>query len=165
MLNSDLEAKILALTGSALGNITWAFMGVGGGLWKICKGIAVRYAKKGMYEVLDYQTILTIHDDKGKNASLAKIEKVRFLQDNVIAYQDQAWGDGKILLNYQCSPGVPVDFYRTGYRTHILISLRDLKNKRAVTEFNIRWDMKNCFLKPTGYWSTDINHSTGHIKV
>jgi hypothetical protein len=31
------------------------------------------------------------------------------MQDNVIAYQDQAWGDGEILLNYRCTPGTPVD--------------------------------------------------------
>lgn len=118
-----------------------------------------------MYEVLDYQTKLTIHDPKGKSATLTKYEKVRFLQDNIIAYQDQGWGDGKILQNYRCSPGVPVDFYRTGYKTYILISLRTLKNKGDVTEFNFQWKMKDCFLKPTGFWGTDICHWTDHVKV
>ena len=72
-----------------------------------------------MYEVLDLETKLTIHDPKCKSVTLSKYEKVRSLQDNIIAYQDQAWGDGGILQNYRCSPGIPVDFYRTGYKTHV----------------------------------------------
>jgi len=31
---------------------------------------------------------------------------VRYLQDNVIAYRDQAWGDGEILVDYRCTPGI-----------------------------------------------------------
>ena len=108
---------------------------------------------------------MTIHDPKGKSATLTKYEKVRFLQDNIIAYQDQAWGDGKILQNYRCSPGVPVDTYRVGQKTYMLISLRALKTKGEATEFNIQWKMKNGFLKPTGFWCTDISHSTSHIKI
>jgi hypothetical protein len=123
------------------------------------------FSKKGMYEVLDFQTKLTLHDPEGKRATLTKYEKVRFLQDNIIAYQDQAWGDGRILQNYRCSPGIPVDFYRTGYKTYVLISLRTLKNKGDVSEFNFQWKMKDCFLKPTGFWGTDICHSTDHVKV
>ena len=118
-----------------------------------------------MYEVLDFQTKLTILDSKGKSATLTKYEKVRFLQDNIIAYQDQAWGDGKILQNYRCSPGVPVDMYRVGQKTYVLISLRALKTKGEITEFNIQWKMKNGFLDPTGFWCTDVSHSTNHIKT
>jgi hypothetical protein len=137
--------------------ITW--------IWKLFREIIRKYSKRGMYEVLEFQTKLTIHDPKGKSATLAKYEKVRFLQDNIIAYQDQAWGDGRILQNYRCSPGVPADFYRTGYKTYVLISLRTIKNKGDVTEFSFQWNMKDCFLKPTGFWSTDICHSTNHVKI
>ena len=136
-------------------------------IW-ICKLVqeAIRkYSKRGMYEVLDFQTTLVIHDPRGRSATLTKYEKVRFLQDNIIAYQDQGWGDGKILQNYRCSPGVPVDVYRVGQKTYVLISLRALKTKGEVTEFNIQWNMKNGFLEPTGFWCTDINHSTNHIKI
>ena len=118
-----------------------------------------------MYEVLNYETTLVILDNKGKDAIFTKNEEVRFLQNNVIAFQDQAWGDGKILINYKCSPGVPVDFYRSGHKTHILISLRDVKQKGDRAKFNIKWKIRNGFLKSNGYWATDINHITKKIKV
>lgn len=121
--------------------------------------------KPGLYEVLDYQTTLDLHDTKGKEAKISKIEKVEFLQDNIIAYQDQAWGDGKILQNYQCSPGIPVDQYRSGHKTIILISLRGIKNKGDIEEFRTTWKMKNGFLKSTGFWETSINHSTKRVTV
>jgi hypothetical protein len=38
-----------------------------------------------------------LEDPEGKRATFKKREKVRYLQDNVIACQDQAWGDGDIL--------------------------------------------------------------------
>jgi len=152
-MSSPFGISMIALPGL----LTW--------LWKLIRNITKKYSKKGMYKVLDFQTILTIHDSKGKSATLTKYEKVRFLQDNIIAYQDQAWGDGRILQNYKCSPGVPVDFYRTGYKTYVLISLRTLKNKGDITEFNLQWKMKDCFVKATGFWGTDISHSTDHIKI
>ena len=152
-LSSPFGTSMMALPGL----LTW--------LWKMIRDITKKYSKKGMYEVLDFQTKLTIHDPKGKSANLTKYEKVRFLQDNIIAYQDQAWGDGKIFMNYRCSPGVPVDTYRVGQKTYILISLRASKTKGEITEFNIQWKMKNGFLDPTGFWCTDISHSTSHIKI
>ena len=118
-----------------------------------------------MYEVLNYETTLEILDAKGKDAILTKTEEVRFLQNNIIAFQDQAWGDGKILLDYQCSSGSPVDFYRSGHKTYILISLRDVKQKGDQTNFRIQWKIKNGFLKPMGFWATDVNHYTRNIKV
>ena len=69
---------------------------------------------KGLYEVLDYEATLELTDKKGKRAFVRKYEKVRYLQNNNIAFQDQAWGDGKILINYRCTPGFPVDTYRSG---------------------------------------------------
>ena len=63
------------------------------------------YAQEGMYKVLDYESTLEILDDKGKEAHFSKRKKVGYLQDNIVVYQDWAWGNGKILLNYQCNPG------------------------------------------------------------
>ena len=58
----------------------------------------------GMYEVLEYESTLELKDRGGKRAAFKKREKVRCLQDNVIAYQNQAWGDGEILVNCRCTP-------------------------------------------------------------
>lgn len=120
---------------------------------------------KGMYEVLEYEATLELKDIKGKKALVSKRERVRYLQDNVIAFQDQAWGDGKILQNYRCSPGVAIDMYRSGYKTIILISRREVKMRGDIDEFRIDWGIRQGFLKPTGFWAAEINHTTGNIKM
>ena len=104
-------------------------------------------------------------DASGKKAHFSKIKKIRYLQDEVIAYQDHAWGDGKILLNYQCSPGKAVDQYRAGFKTFVLISLRQIKNKGDVDKFNIEWDIQDGFLKSDGWWGTDVTFRTKQISA
>jgi hypothetical protein len=115
--------------------------------------------------VLEYESTLEIHDIKGTRATFKKIKKVRYLQDNIIAFQDYAWGDGEILINYRTNRGKPVDWYRSGYKTYILLSLRDAKNRGDIDEFNIQWDIRRGFLTEDGYWSTDISQRTKHLKV
>jgi hypothetical protein len=110
----------------------WADV-LGDALKALRKAIQGR-SHRGLYEVLDYESTLELKDCEGKTATFRKREKVRYLQDNVIAYQDQAWGDGEILLNYRCTPGTPVDRYRSGYKTTILISRREVKDKGDVDE-------------------------------
>jgi len=113
--------------------------------------LLVRF-RKGLYEVLDYEATLELKDKRGKRACVRKYEKVRYLQNNIVTFQDQAWGDGKILINYRCSPGFPVDTYRSGYINYILISLREVKNRGDVDEFHIDWGIHQGFLRPTGFW-------------
>jgi hypothetical protein len=134
-------------------------------IWTVIRKWLHSHSGGGMYEALDYESILDLKDRYGKNAVIKKCEKVRYLQNNIIAYQDQAWGDGKILENYRCTPGVPVDRYRLGYKTYILISLRAVKNKGDVDEFNIEWSIKEGFLLKTGFWATEINHRTRRITI
>ena len=138
---------------------------VAGEVWQIAKKIIQRQSSEGMYEVLDYETILELHDVKGIRATIKKRERIRYLQDNVIAYQDQAWGDSEILLGYRCVPGKPVDRYRSGYKTYILISRREVKNRGDVDEYRIQWGIRRGFLKPTGFWETEISQRTHRILV
>jgi len=132
--------------------------------WEILRRVVPRQPT-GIYEVLEYESTLELKDPEGKNAIFNKRESVRYLQDNIIAYQDQAWGDGEILLDYRCSPGTPVDQYRTGHKTYILISRREVKNKGDVDEFNIQWSIQRSFLQRTGYWETHVTHQTRYLKV
>jgi hypothetical protein len=74
-------------------------------------------------------SVLELQDPRSEVAVFEKRQKVRFLQDNIIAYQNYDWGDGNILADYKCSPGVPLDQYQDGFRYNILISLRETKNK------------------------------------
>jgi hypothetical protein len=134
-------------------------------VWVVGKRVLGSVLGQGMYEVLEYESTLELKDTKGKNALFRKRQKVRYLQDNIIAYQDQAWGDGKILLNYRCSPGVSVDRHRPGRKTYILISLREVKHRGEEDEFNIEWGIQNGFLRTKELWETEISHPTRHLKV
>jgi hypothetical protein len=119
----------------------------------------------GIYEVLDYEARLELLDAEGSKARFTKRQRVRFLQDNVIAYQDQAWGDGEFLVNYRCSPGVAADQYREGHKYRILISLRETKNRGDVAEFFIERTIKQGFTKSVEDFQIDIDHFTKHLKL
>lgn len=68
-------------------------------LWKVIRALSRGLADEGMYEVLSYESTLEIKGTNGKRAEFRKRQRVKYLQNNIIAYQDQAWGDGDILLN------------------------------------------------------------------
>ena len=121
------------------------------------------YAQEGMYRVLDYESTLEILDEKGKKAKFSKRKRVKYLQDNIVVYQDCAWGDGKILLNYQSNPGKQVDKYQFGYKTIILLSLHEIKNRGDVDGFHINWDIKDGFLQKEEFWETNISQKTKNL--
>ena len=126
-----------------------SWLDVLGDVGNVARKIVQGRPYRGLYEVLEYEATLELEDQEGKSATFKKREKVRYLQDNTIAYQDQAWGDGEILVDYRCSPGTPVDRYRSGYKTYILISRREVKNKGNVDEFNVEWGIRQGFLRHT----------------
>jgi len=148
-----------------LGGLDQLLIPLLGDLYGWGKSFIQKITKPGMYEVLNYETTLEILDTKGKDAILTKTEEVRFMQNNIIAFQDQAWGRGKILIDYKCKPGIPVDYYQFAHKTFIVISLRDVMQKGDITKFEIGWKIRNGFGEPSGFWSTDINHFTKRIKV
>lgn len=118
-----------------------------------------------MYEILEYEATLELTDTKGKNASFKKRQRVKFLQNNIIAFEDYAWGDGEILAEYQCSPGVVVDKYREGDRWNILISLRGTKSKGDIEEFHIERTEKNTFTQVEEWLQTEIRRRTHRLKM
>src|SRR5258708_16127239 len=116
-----------------------------------------------MYEVLELEERLELCEEHGKQAVLYKRERVRFLQDNIIAYQDQAWGDGNIFADYKCSPGKAVDQYREGYRYRILISLRETKKRGDVEEFHIERKIENGFIQDSEGFQLDVDHTMRNL--
>jgi hypothetical protein len=136
-----------------------------GRIWKIGRKIVRGLSREGIYEVLDYECQLELKGKDGRLANIKKREKIRYFQDYITSYQDQAWGDGGIFINYKCSPGLAVDEYRLGHNTYKLISLREFRNKGDMDEFNTEWSMQNGFLKSTGFWGTGINHRTKKVTV
>ena len=115
--------------------------------WRFIRKLLSRLAQEGMYEILDYDSVLELQDPQGKVAVFKRRQKVKFLQDNIIAYQDYAWGDGNILADYKCSPGVPLDQYQDGFRYNILISLLETKNRGDVVDF-VERTVTGGFTKP-----------------
>ena len=115
---------------------------------------------QGIYEVLNLDMCLELKDIQGKKAVLTKRQRVRFLQDYVIAFADQAWGDGEIFADYRCSPGVAVDRYREGYKYRVLISLRDTKNRGDTQEIFIERTIRNGFTKKTEDFQLQVEHPT-----
>ena len=115
--------------------------------------------------MLDYHMVLDLKDPMGKKAIYRKEQKVLYLQNNITAITDQAWGDGKILLDYRCSPGEAVDRYRSGHKTLILISLRQIRNRGEKDTIRIQWALKNSFLTETEEWTTSISHRTKRLHI
>jgi len=87
-------------------------------------------------EVQEFDLAVDLVDSKGLKAVFNKRLKVRFLQDRVIAFQDQVWGDGKALETYRISPGQVVDTYKDGDRWNVLVSLRRTRNRGEIEEFH-----------------------------
>jgi hypothetical protein len=158
-------SSIQKLLGTLISSTSLSWFEVLGDLWKIGRKLMRGLASEGMYEVLDYESTLEIQDENGKEATFHKHMQVRYLQDEIIAFQDYAWGDGDILLDYKTSRGRAVDRHRSGYKTHILLSLREVKNKGDTDEFNIYWRLRNGFLTPDGYWGTRVSHRMKRLKV
>lgn len=123
-----------------------------------------RQRNQGMYEIIDYETTLEL-SATGRTATFLKCQKVRFLQDNIISFQDYAWGEGEIFEYYKCSPGVMADRYRVGDRWNILISLRERKSRGDVEEFFIQSTFKDAYLKSDEWHQVEIRHNTKHLKM
>lgn len=159
----DITPNFLTKSVATLLGIPW--VGLLTEAWKLGRKILRGLANEGMYEVLEYESTLELQDREGKRAIFKKRKKVRYLQNNIIAYQDYGWGDGEHFHDYRAKPGIPVDQYKAGYKTYILLSLREVKNRGDVDEFHIQWKIKNGFLKTDGFWETDVSSRTRYMKV
>ena len=120
---------------------------------------------RGMYEILEYETTLELLDAQGRYANFYKRQKVRFLQDNIISFQDFAWGEGDPLSEYSCSPGVVADRYQHTDRWNILISLRETKSCGDIEEFHIFSSPKNSYTKKEEWQQVEIRHKTHKLQI
>lgn len=133
--------------------------------WRLISKWLREDATSGTYEVLDYDATLELRDRRGKVAIFKRREKVRFLQDHVIALQEWVWGDGELLADYRCSPGVPVDRYRDGLKQVILISLRETKGRGEVLEFNSERKIKDGFTTESEWFQIELNYKTRQLRM
>jgi hypothetical protein len=130
--------------------------------WQLLSRISTEQTV-GLYEVLDFDHELELCDPDGQRAIYRKRSTVRFLQDFVTSYQDQAWGLGNAFADYKCSPGVPVDRYRDGHKYRILISLRETKRRGETMKISIDRTVRGGFRNATGWSETEISHRTRHF--
>ena len=133
--------------------------------FRFLRQLTKRKRSNALYEILDYDVTLDLTDPTGAQAIFKRKQKVRFLQDHVIAYQDEAWGDGEVVAGYKCSPGAPVDMFRQGNRNLILISLRETKNRGDVLEFSIERTVKNGFTNEEEWLEVETRYPTKHLRV
>jgi len=136
-------------------------------LYRWGRSYVLRSTKLGAFEVLNYESTLEIMDVEGKHGKFNKVEKVRFIQNNLVAVQDQLWGFKKSITDYKCSPGAPVDFYQVGYKTYVVISLREVKSKDDEEVFNFQWHLCGKPVMRFGFWETNIDRFTHdlHLKI
>lgn len=118
-----------------------------------------------MYEILEYESTWEMLDTEGRLAIFRKRQRVKFLQNNIIAFEDYAWGDGDIFTDYKCAPGVVVDRYREGDRWNILISLRGTKNKGDIEEFYIERTVTNGFQNAEEWQQAEIRRRTRRLQM
>lgn len=124
-----------------------------------------RTSPEGLYEYLKYEFELELLDTRGRRARLTKHARVKFLQNNVIAFEDYAWGDGNVLASYSCSPGYVVDRYREGNRWNVLISLRESKQQNDIQDFYIESKLENALMGKEEWCQIEMQHRTRFAKI
>ncbi|TAK28811.1 MAG: hypothetical protein EPO21_21895 [Chloroflexota bacterium] len=67
---------------------------------------------KSPYEILNYESTLTLHDPRGMRATVKRRQEVRFLQEGVAGILDHVWGDGVTLTYYHNDAGKLADSFR-----------------------------------------------------
>lgn len=137
-------------------------------VWQAVQGLLAfwkREHSEGLYEMLEHDAVLELEDPKGGTARYKKRQRVKFLQNNVIAFQDHVWGDGRTLVDYRVSPGVDVDRYKNGDRWNVLISLRETKNRGDIEEFYIERKILRGFTRDEEWWQLEMQNETRWLKL
>src|SRR5438270_1157897 len=134
-------------------------------LYRSLRQLVEHESHEGLYEVLEYDATLELEDTKGETALFKKRLRVKFLQDYVLAFQDYVWGDGDVLVDYHCSPGIVVDRYQEGNRWNVLISLRQTKSSGDIEDFYIERTVKGGFTKADEWWQAEMQNQTDWLKL
>ena len=88
MVSNRTSKSLSTRLGSEIFSLPWLDILVG--IWKLTQKLWMQLSDEGMYEVVDYRSTLELLDKHGRRARLNKLERVRYLQNNIMAYQDQA---------------------------------------------------------------------------
>lgn len=128
--------------------------------------VFTRDRNDGVFEVLDYDSTLELRDERGELATIYRRQKVKFLQNHVVAFQDFVWGgQGEQLAEYIISPGRVAGIYPESNRWNILIALDEVKSKGDVVEFHIQRTIRNGFTQNIEWRQTEIWKRTRRARL
>ena len=119
----------------------------------------------GLYTILAYESTLELLDGQGQRALARKHQQVRFLQNDITAFEDIVYGDGDIFAGYTIAPGEAVDCYRDGDRWHVLVSLRQTKNRGDVDDFYVERMVQDGFLREEEWWQIELRHPVQRLSL
>jgi len=115
------------------------------------------------YEILDYRSVLTLHDPDGMRATFSREQTIRFVHDGVAAILDHAYGDGVLAIGYQNNAGdLDGSYIDAGWR-HFVIALRRRMARGEVLQFRVRRQAVAGFLKPEGWLETTLDHPIARL--
>src|SRR5713226_3123280 len=109
------------------------------------------------YEVLDYDGVLTLHDQKGLKATFKRRERVRFLQDGVGGMLEHLWGDG-ITVGFSNNAGMIGDTIRDAKARHLIVELKRSMAKGEELEFAVKRINMVGFTKSREWLETVVDH-------
>jgi len=116
------------------------------------------------YDVLDYQSTLTLHDKRGMYAGFERRQVVRFVQDGVSAILDHMWGDGVLVTDYDTDAGVVADVIRDNGRRHLVLDLKRRAREGQVLAFRTRRTAMAAFTADDEWLETTIDHPVQRLR-
>jgi len=119
----------------------------------------------GLYEFDSEDHLWDIQDAEGRKAVVKKSRRIRFLQDEVFAIRDYAWGDGNVLAAFSCDPGHVADTYSSDGRHSIVITLRETKRRGDEEDFHTARTVENTFTGESEWVQAEILHNTKRVSI
>src|SRR5262245_38359290 len=113
------------------------------------------------YEILDYDSELTLHDVKGSRATFRRRQRVRFLQDGVSAMLDHAWGDGVLTTYYDNSAGMLEDSFNDRGRRHWVVGLERAMGVGETLSFEVERTTMVGFTRDEEWLETTFDEPVG----
>ncbi len=80
-------------------------------------------------------------------ACVTKNNRVRFIQNNVLAIPDYIWGDGSTSSDYSCDPGEKVAEHREGAKNCVVIALDRMYKRDDELDIRIIRTVRGAFLE------------------
>jgi hypothetical protein len=105
----------------------------------------VRERYGGIYEILTSQLIWNLEAQDGSLARVTKRNRVRFIQNNVLAIPDYIWGDGAMSSDYTCTPGKKVAEHQEGAKNCVVIALDRMYKRDEELDIEIARTVRGAF--------------------